>query len=406
MIDIEAFKPYEGEVIETYRAIHLHPELGFEEVRTSSLVRQKLESWGIPVQSGIAITGVVGTLDSGRPGKTVMLRADMDALPVIEASGLEWSSQEPGKMHACGHDSHVSMLLGAAKYLSEHRDSFSGKIKFVFQPAEEGISKEKTAEIDAMNLGGNDGAIIMINQGVMEGVDGCFAIHVHSGYPKGTMRICKSEAMAAGDTFRLTIKGTGGHGSAPHRATDPVSALSAVIAALQGIPARDISALERCVVNIGTIETPGSRPNVIPANIFVSGTVRTYKESVRTEIFEILEKRAVAAAKLYDCDCEFSRSRGYDATINDENMSRLAAEVADGLLGSDNIDWVDIPDMGSENVGYFFKKAPGVLAWLGAADPKDKSPAMLHSPYMKLDTGAFINGVAMHVNFALAFLSK
>ena len=403
MINLEHIKPYMDEVLGNFKTIHRNPEPGFCETKTAALVAKKLTSYGLTPETGLALTGVTATLDSGKPGKTLLIRADMDALPLTEDSGVDYPSETPGMMHACGHDSHVAMLLGAAKYLSEHKDAFTGRVRFVFQPAEEGAAADMKQKVRALDLGVTDGAEAMIALGVMEGVDGCFAIHVNTLGETGTLALCHTEAMAAADRLEIHILGTGGHGSAPHNATDPVSALAVVIEVVQNIPARAFSALDRCVVNIGTIETPGSRNNIIPAKVILTGTVRTYDPAVREKIFELLETRVAAAAAIYGCRGEVIRNKSYDAVINDRAMSQFASEVAAGLLGESRVMYFDRPDMGSEDVGYFFQKAPGALAWLGCTAKGDKV-IPLHSPFMHVDPEALQYGVAMHVSVALEYL--
>ena len=403
MITLENIRPYMDEVLENFKTIHRHPEPGFCEVKTSALVAEKLRSYGLAPETGLMLTGVTATLDSGKPGKTLLIRADMDALPLTEDSGVDYPSETPGMMHACGHDSHVAMLLGAAKYLSEHKDAFTGKVRFVFQPAEEGKTPEMKEKALALGLGVHGGADGMIALGVTEGVDGCFAIHVNTLGETGTLTLCHTEAMAAADHFEIRILGTGGHGSAPNNASDTLSALATVIEAVQSIPAREFSALDRCVVNIGTVETPGSRFNIIPAKIILTGTVRTYDPAVREKVFELLAARVAAAASIFGCQGEVIRDPGYDAVINDRTMSQFASEVATRLLGAEHVDYVDHPDMGSEDVGYFFQKAPGALAWLGCT-AKGGKVIPLHSPFMHVDTEALQYGVAMHVSFALEYL--
>lgn len=405
MVKIESFLPYEQELVDTYKSIHMHPEFGFEEVRTAGIVAEKLRSWGLEVQENMAITGVVGTLDSGKPGKCIMLRADMDALPVIEQSGFDYSSREEGKMHACGHDSHVSMLLGTAHFLADHKEMFTGKVKFVFQPAEEGITPEKREKMLAEGYSTCGGAELLIQQGVMENVDACAAIHIATSLRPGQVKIMKKEAMSAADQFEFEIIGKGGHGSAPHETNDAVSAAAAAINAIHLIPSRDVSTREKCVVGIGEISTPGSRFNIIPARVVFGGTVRTFNQQVREHITKTIEKRVKAAAELYDCDYRFKYINLYDATINDPDMSAFACNIAKELFGEENVFYTDEADMGSEDVGYYFQKAPGVMINLGGAHPDDESPAMLHSPFVRLDLGAFKYGVAMHTNLVLEYLT-
>jgi len=403
MLTLHDIQPYMDEVLSSFKTIHRHPEPGFCEVKTSALVAEKLREYGLAPETGLMLTGVTATLDSGKPGKTLLLRADMDALPLTEDSGVDYPSEVPGMMHACGHDSHVAMLLGAARYLSEHKDAFTGRVRFVFQPAEEGKTPDMKEKAEALGLGVHGGADGLIALGVMEGVDGCFAIHVNTMGETGTLALCHTEAMAAADHMEIRISGSGGHGSAPDHADDTLSALATVIEVVQSIPAREFSALDRCVVNIGTIETPGSRFNIIPAKVVLTGTVRTYDPAVREKVFELLAARVSAAAAIFGCKGEVIRERGYDAVINDRAMSGLGSEVAAKLLGERNVDYIDHPDMGSEDVGYFFQKAPGALAWLGCT-AKGGKVIPLHSPFMHVDPEALQYGVAMHVGFAMEFL--
>ncbi len=400
MVKLESIAPYEQEIIEIFKQIHMHPEPGFFEFNTAALIKEKLRAWGLDVRENLAMTGVMGVLDTGKPGRTVLLRADMDCLPVIEASGVEYCSQSPGLMHACGHDTHVAMLLGAAKYMSEHPDELCGKVKFVFQPAEEGTTDSRKAEVAELGLGTTDGAQIMIAQGVADGVDACFAIHIDSTSPVGTGKVCRKEAMASADQFDFVIKGTGGHGSSPQTATDPVSAAAVAIQTINLIPARSVSAFDQCVISIGTLETPGSRWNIIPANVRAGGTVRTFNDEVRKRTFELIEQRVADAAKTFGCEYEFKLTPYYAPTVNDPDVAALVLETGRELMG-EGMAYAESPSMGGEDVGYFFRKAPGALMMLGGSFKNDPKPATLHSPYVRIDPSALKYGVAMHVNMCI-----
>lgn len=404
MVTVEELLPYREETVALYRQLHEQPELGYEERLTSRLIAKKLTEYGLAVKTGLAITGVLGVLESGRSGKTILLRADMDALAIEEKTGCDFASTTPGKMHACGHDAHMAMLLTAAKYLATNREKFSGRVKFVFQPAEENASAEMRAEAARLGYHGMGGAGFMIQEGALTDVDACYAIHVSPLQKTGMVFINEGKAMASSDKFTATLIGTGGHGAAPHKGVDPVAAAAAVMDAYHLLPAREISASDTCVVSIGTIQTPSSSWNILPERIVISGNIRTFDDAVREYVVRRLEELLAGIAGANRCRYEFERMRGYNATINDRQMVQRAAAVAAKLLGEKNVVLSDVPFMSSEDVGNYFIQVPGALIWLGVGDGTESQPG-LHSPYFRLDPAALAIGAAIHVNNVLDFLN-
>lgn len=277
MISINEIKKYEKEIIDIRRDIHMHPETGFEEVRTSEKVAKLLEEYGIEVIRNIAKTGVVGILKGTGEGKTIALRADMDALNMPEECELEYKSKIDGKMHGCGHDTHTAMLLGAAKALSENRDKINGTVKFVFQPAEEGPKP--------------GGGTLVMESGILDDVDAIYAIHVNPLFETGMIAIYQNEAMASTDFFRIVLKGKGTHASAPHTGIDPIVMSSQVISAFQNIISRELDPVDPAVISVCTING-GSTFNVIPEDVTLTGTVRTLNEEVREKVFDRMEKHS------------------------------------------------------------------------------------------------------------------
>ncbi|SHI83838.1 amidohydrolase [Dethiosulfatibacter aminovorans DSM 17477] len=403
MIDSKEIAAIEEEMIENYKILHKNPELGFEEYETSKFILKKLSEYGIEGRQ-IAHTGVVATIEGDKPGKTVAIRADMDALALTEEAKVDYKSQKDGLMHACGHDAHVAMLLGAAKYLARNGDKFCGNVRLIFQPAEEGARPDafKVAiENGASELGG---AASMIKHGALEGVDACFALHVMSNMEKGVFGINRGRAMASSDVFELDILGKGGHGSAPDSAIDPVGALSAILAAFNQFPSRELSALNTCVLSVGTINTDSSW-NIIPDKIKVTGGVRTFDNELREVVFQRLPEIAEGICKAHRCKAEFSRIKGYSPTINDVEIAERMVDVAGSCFGEENVYISDVPLMGSEDVGYYFQEIPGALGWLGVKESSIE-PVVAHNPRFRIDLGALKSGVVFHVNMAMNYLNN
>lgn len=393
----------ENEMMTMFKDFHRNPELGYMEHRTSNIVAEFLEECGLEVKRQVALTGVVGILDSGKPGKTVLLRADMDCLAIQELSDCAYKSENKGKMHACGHDSHVTMLLYTAKVLSQHKEAFSGKVKFVFQPSEEGTPSEMIEEVKKAGYNEQGGAGFMIQQGVLDGVDACMIMHVQPAYPVGKVSISKRNAAASSDVFNISIIGKGGHGAQPQKAVDPVPALAETISAIHMLPTREVSAVETCVISIGKVETPGSVWNAVAEKAVISGGYRTFNQEVRKLLGRRIEELAQGIAKANNCMVQIDRITGYRSCINDEKMALLVKESCEKTLGADNVIYTDIPAMTSDDGGAYLEKVPGVYFWLGVGDGQNVFP--LHNPRFMMNPKALTVGTLVQVNNIINVLS-
>ena len=392
----------QDELIAIYKDLHQHPEPGYMEYRTAGIVAQYLRQCGLEVTEGVALNGVVGVLDSGRPGKTLMMRADMDCLRIKELTDCDYQSQNEGCMHACGHDSHVTMLLGAAKVLSQHKDAFSGKIKFFFQPAEEQIDPSMVETVRKAGYNGEGGAGFLIQEGELDDVDACAIMHCQPSIPFGTVQIAKRNACASSDLFDVTIVGKGGHGARPHEAVDPVLAMTEAIQAIHALPAREISCLETCVISVGQVETPGSVWNAVAEKARFVGGFRTFNPEVRAYLAHRIPELAEDIAKAHRCTTEQSFLHGYMPCLNDEHMAQVVARSCRELLGEDKVDLTDVPAMTSEDAGEYLARVPGVFFWLGAGDPEHT----LHNPYFLPSLDMIPLGVKVHVQNAVSMLAE
>lgn len=402
MIETKDIQDLLPELEKNYKTLHKNPELGFEEKMTSEFIAKKLLEYGIKSKQ-VVRTGIIATIQGQVAGKTIAIRADMDALPIEEQCDVEYKSQNSGKMHACGHDAHTSMLLCAAKYLSANNDLFKGNIRLIFQPAEEGASPETYAEIAKEGGSSLGGAASMIAFEALEGVDACFALHVNSSTPVGTFGISKDRATASSDVFELTIKGKGGHGSMPESAVDPTGALAAIISAFNAFPSREISALDSCCLSIGAIKA-GSAWNVIPDSVFMTGGLRTFSNQTRDFVFKRLSEIADGICTAHRCTSQFLRHEGYAPTVNDTSVSAQMLCVATSIFGKDNVVYLEQPLMGSEDVGYYFQKVPGAIGWLGSM-PESGAVAQ-HNPLFKISLDTLKYGTLFHINMALDYLNK
>ncbi|MEI8306321.1 MAG: M20 family metallopeptidase [Chloroflexales bacterium] len=379
------------ELIRLRRDIHAHPELSFQETRTAALVADTLrEIGGIRVRTGVGKTGVVGDLGDD-DGPTIAIRADMDALPISEAISQPYTSMNAGVMHACGHDAHTAMLLGAAHLLRERfaADGLRGRVRFLFQPSEEMWDDE-----------GKSGASRMIDDGVMEGVDAVIALHVDSTLPIGQVTIRSGWTSAAVDDFKATILGTGGHGASPHEGTDTVFMLAAVINALYGIKSRRIDPVQPNVLSIGVVRG-GDASNVIPAEISIEGTLRSYSEDVRSKLAEEVE-RAFGVARALGGDYRLTITRGYPAGWNDQRVAGWLEAVSREYLGEDSFDRSPA-GLGAEDFAYMCQKVPGAMLMLGAAIG-DGVVRAHHTPIFDIDERCLPTGSAILAETALRFL--
>lgn len=366
------------EMVTLRRDFHRHPELGFQEKRTSNIVAERLIDLGLEVQRGIGQTGVVGLLEGSKEGPTLLLRFDMDALPIQEESGAAYASIHEGVMHACGHDAHVAMGLSLAKIWSQYRDRLSGTLKFVFQPAEEGLG----------------GAFAMIADGVLEQPkpDLAFAMHVWNASPLGKARVVAGPCMASSSVFTLTIQGKGGHGAAPHLATDPVLAAAHIVAALQSIVSRNINPQDSVVVSIGQFSA-GSTFNVIPDRAELKGTVRSYDEELHRRIYRRILEMATEMAKAFGCTASVETVAIVPAVVNAPEAAAVVHEAAARVLGTDKI--LQQRTMASEDMGFMLEEIPGCYFFVGSSNEENGLNFPHHHPKFDFDERAMISGVAI-----------
>ena len=345
----------QGEIAAIRRDIHAHPELAFEETRTSDIVAAKLTEWGLEVTRGLGTTGLVGTLRKGNSLKSIGLRADMDCLPMDETNDFEHRSQNPGRMHACGHDGHTAMLLGAAKVLSEKRD-FEGAVHFIFQPAEEG--------------GG--GAREMIADGLFEKFpcDAVFAIHNKPGIPLGHIVTKGGPLLAAADRWDIRIIGKGGHAAHPYLTLDPMVVGANIVLSLQTIVSRNVDPQDAAVVTVGFFKA-GSAYNVIPGEVHIGGTTRTTTPENRVLVQRRIKEICDGAAQMFGVKIEVEHRPGYPPTVNDPERTRFALEVAAGVCGEHNVRDNVRPSMGAEDFSYMLEKVPGAMVLLGNGGGSD-----------------------------------
>ncbi len=384
---LHALQARAGEFISLRRDIHRHPELAFEEHRTAALVADKLEAWGYAVERGIGGTGVVGTLVRGNGTKRLGIRADMDALPIDEASGAEWSSVHGGVMHACGHDGHTAMLLAAARHLAE-QGTFDGTLHLIFQPAEEG--------------GG--GALRMMDDGLFERFpcDAVFAMHNMPGIAQGRLVLREGAAMASSDYATVTLTGIGGHGAMPHRAADPVVAAAGIVMALQSIVARNIDPLHAAVVTVGALHA-GKANNVIPAGATLELSVRALDREVRATLEQRIKSLIAAQAESYGVSARIDWRPGYAVLVNTPAETAFAREVALELVGADQVTLQGPPLTGSEDFAFMLERVPGSYVLIG--NGTGEGGCMVHNPGYDFNDRNIAVGSAYWVLLAERFLA-
>ncbi len=378
------------EIIKIRRHLHAYPELAFEEVATGKFIAAELSRLGIRVEKNIGKTGLVGIL-KGRSGSHVVgLRADMDALPILEESGVSFASRNKGVMHACGHDSHMAMLLGAARILSIMKDDLHGTVKFIFQPSEE------------KNPGG---APAMILDGALRDpdVDVIFGQHITTDLPAGKFGFRAGPLMASADEIYITVLGRGGHGAKPHKAVDPILISAQVVLALQGVISRMKDPLEPSVLTIGSIHG-GTATNIIPDYVKLSGTLRTMDEGWRKLALSLIERTATDCARGLGGDCKVEISRGYPVLVNSDEETDLASRTAAGIFGKSAAVTVP-PQMGAEDFAYYLREVPGTFWWIGAGNRKTGATASIHSSKFMVDESAFMYGSALLASVAMKYLS-
>ena len=361
---------YLQHMINLRETIHMYPEDGFSEFTTSKIIIEELEKLGIKVQKNVAKTGVVGLIEGKYPGKTVLLRADMDALKIQEQADVEYKSKIDGMMHACGHDGHVAGLLGAAMILNELKDNLHGNVKLVFQPAEER----------------DGGALPMIEEGVLENpkVDAAFAAHLWGYLNEGEVHLKEGPMMASPDIFNIKVIGKGGHGAVPQESIDPIVITCQIVNSLQTIVSRKINPLDPVVITCGRIQG-GDCHNVIPNEVELEGTIRTFNEETRNWVPKVMEDLIRGITTSQGAAYEFKYEPKYPALINDKYMTSFAKESLKKVFGEENVFDLKEPNMGGEDFAYFAQKVPSAFIFVGIANNKSE-PVIHHNPYFKWDS--------------------
>ena len=383
------------DVVAVRRRIHRQPERGLDLPITQALIVDELTKLGLTARLGRATTSVSAVIDGSRPGPTVLLRGDMDALPLTEDTGLEFSSEIDGVMHACGHDTHVAMLLGAARLLVERKDSFAGQVLLMFQPGEEGYA----------------GAKVMIDEGLLDppGIprpSSAFAIHISTEYPAATINLRPGPMMAAADFVNIDIHGRGGHASQPSAALDPITIAAEIVIALQTFVTRQVEVFDPAVITIARIAS-GTTNNIIPASARLEGTTRTFSEKTRTQVHQGIVRLTKGIAEAHGATADVELLTLYPVTINDPGFSELVRTTALELLGDDQVDSSIQPVMGAEDFSFVLQQVPGAMAFLGGrpaeADP-ETAPAN-HSNLVVFDEPSMAVGVATYAAVALRALA-
>jgi amidohydrolase len=372
--------------------IHAHPELSSEEARTAATVAAKLRAWGVAVTEGVGGHGVVGIVTGRQPGqRAIGLRADMDALAILEKTELPYASTNPGKMHACGHDGHTTMLLGAAKYLAEHRD-FAGTVNLIFQPAEERCN----------------GALAMIRDGLFDRFpcDVIYGLHNSPGVPRGRFAITAGPMMAAADTWQVIFRGVGGHGGlAPHLSTDITYAQAHFILGLQGIVGRNVAPLDTAVISVGHIAAgSAAAPNVVPSELVIAGTARSYSNEVRTLIERRIAELAASTASAWHCQADATYQRGPSAVVNRAEQVEVGVAAATLVVGPDNVNAALRPTTGGEDFAEMLNLLPGAFMRIGNGVAEDGTYNALHTPTYDFNDAIIPDGIAYWVNLVHAEL--
>ena len=378
------------------RDFHMHPELGFREIRTGGIVAKELETLGLEVTKGVGRTGVVGLLEGGKPGPTLLLRFDMDALPIVEETGAEYASQNSGVMHACGHDGHTAIGLTVAKILHAHRDQLAGAIKFCFQPSEEGHNGQEAG-----------GAEMMLRDGVLDSpkVDMTLSMHLWNEKPLGWVHVAKGPVMAGAEQFKIKLIGRGGHGAAPNATIDPIIAAVQVVSAAQSIVARNVGPLETAVVSFTMLHS-GTAFNVIPQEATLEGTIRTFDLGVRLKVLDRFEGIVRGVASAMGCQVEMEVKRLTPALQNADDVAGRVQQTARRVLPDAHHDNSPYLTMGAEDMAFMQEKAPGCYFFVGSADRARGLDYGHHHPKFDFDEDALISGAALMAAAAADILSQ
>lgn len=371
------------------RDFHRHPELGFKEVRTAGIVARELNNLDLKVTTGVAQTGVIGLLAGNKPGPVLLIRFDMDALPIQEETGVDYASEQPGVMHACGHDGHTAIGLTVARLLHAHRDELAGTLKFVFQPAEEG-------------LGGAEG---MIRAGVLENPrpELTLGLHLWNERPLGWIGVASGPVMAAADIFTIKIVGKGGHGAQPHTTRDPVLASAQVVTSLQSIVSRNIPPLETAVVSV-TMLKAGDAFNIIPSTVEMKGTIRTFQTPIRELVIERFRKLIEGVTEAFGCSAEVDVQSLTPAVINDERVTSAVQKIAGQLMPNDEIE-TSFCTMGSEDMAFMMQDIPGCYFFIGSANSSIGLDAGHHNPHFNFDEAVLPRAASLMAAAAVRLLN-
>ena len=392
---LDAARTILPEVIALRRRLHRVPEVGLELPRTQALVLDAVRGLGLEPVAGVTVGSVVATIEGAGPGPTILLRADMDGLPLTEETGLDFASEHVGQMHACGHDTHVAMLMGAARLLLEDRASWRGRVLLMFQPGEEGFH----------------GARYMLEEGLLdqsggERPSGAFALHISTLYETGTIDVRPGPMLASGDALRITVRGRGGHASTPYTAVDPITVAAEIVLALQLMVTRRVDVFDPAVVTIAQV-VAGTTTNIIPETAFMAGTMRTVsaerREAVKAEVRRVCDGIAAAHAASVELEIE----PGYPVTVNDDGFTALVLAAAREVVGEEMTRLLPAPIMGAEDFSYVLQQVPGAMAFVGARPPEvDVATApMNHSNRVVFDESAMAAGIATYVGVARRFLA-
>src|SRR5215213_4478567 len=378
------------------RDFHMHPELGFREIRTGGIVARELESLGIEVTKGVGKTGVVALLEGAHPGPTLLLRFDMDALPIVEETGADYASQNSGVMHACGHDGHTAIGLTVARILNAHRDQLAGTIKFCFQPSEEGSNGEEVG-----------GAEMMMRDGLLDSpkVDKTLGLHIWNEKPLGWVGVAGGPYMAGADIFTIKITGKGGHGALPQNTMDPVVASAHIINALQTIVSRNIAPLETAVVSVTTVNA-GTAFNVIPQTADLTGTIRTFDPNVWQKVVDRFEQIARGVGEAMGCQVEVSVKRMTPALINNEEIAAIVQDSARRALPESELDTACYATMGAEDMSFLLEKVPGCFFFVGSNDKSRHLDYGHHHPKFDFNEEALLRGSALMAAAAVDLLNE
>ena len=381
------------EIVAIRRTLHRKPEVGLQLPYTQSVVVAEFDRLGLAPRRGRSVGSVTAVIEGARPGPTILLRGDMDGLPLHEDTGLEFASETGDTMHACGHDTHVAMLLGAARLLLERRDRLTGNVLLMFQPGEEGWH----------------GARYMLDEGLLESaptpVEAAFAIHIGTRYPAGTVHMRPGATYAAADTIRLTVRGRGGHASTPHLSLDPVPVLAEIILALQTMITRTVDVFDPAVLTVGHV-TAGTRDNIIPETAALEGTIRTVSEATRARVHEGVRRVVAGICAAHGATGELEIVPGYGVTMNAPSFVDLVGDEARALVGPDCVGRLAAPLMGAEDFSYVLQRVPGAIVMLGArpADVDEATAPQNHSNRVVFDEPSMALGAALHAAVALRYL--